>query len=209
MRDPHKFAMLKPRVMRFEPDWAHMDNCTLCENQDAAVRASRRLSLAIVRSGAAVLLADEAALSSWVDVVHELEVPRKQVTRYTDNRSCADNPGRPCAARSRPLGAGGFGMPGTVTFEDGRYRAWLGQARQHYFESNDGLTFYEPRVNGSKVGLRWAASPGGIGRWGELGQETSQERPVEQQTFTVMVDGDAAPEERYKASDPPASLPPP
>ena len=100
----------------------------------------------------------------------------------------------------------------------GRYRAWLGQSQQRYFESEDGLRFAEPPGSldeppGPRT-LRWAAQLGADGKltdarradkatydwWGQLGRGMTVERNVRQETFTVMRDDAAPPEERYKAA---------
>ena len=126
MRDPHKMSMLKPKVMRYEPDTSWTANCTACVHQRRAIDSARRW-VPRVAPGQPVLLLDGAALAAWEGVVHELTAPRKERASFPPSATL-----------------GGFGMPGTVLHEEGKYRAWLGQSQQRYFESADGLRFVEP-----------------------------------------------------------------
>ena len=88
LRDPRKLGMLKPVMMKYDPDTSHMDNCTVCNNQRGVRRASSRYKLPM-RHGAVHLLADEAALSFWRDVALVLEQPRKQPAYFlSTSRPC-------------------------------------------------------------------------------------------------------------------------
>ena len=190
LRDPQQMAMLKPQVMRYKPDTGHLANCTACANQQRAEAAAREW-VPRAAPGVPIVLMDGAALAAWEGVAHEMAPPRKRRASF------------PATAM-----AGGFGMPGSVLHEGGKYRAWLGQAQQLYFESADGHSFVEPPnarrdppVPGS---LRWGAQLGASERvaqkwWGEFGASMVRERPVRQETFTVMRDDAAPPSERYKA----------
>ena len=219
LRDPHKLAMLKPVPMMYKPDMGHLHNCTLCTNQEAARVAARRHQLRMV-SGAVHLLADDAALETWSCVVHELERPRKARVKFQQARAPdADAKGNAAPTRAHAMPRMGFGMPGTVLHEGGRFRAWLGQAIQRYAESTDGLVFDEPR--GVERGLRWveqiaqhpqATTAAGQHAervrinaakkyWGEHGDAMVLPRPVEHETFTVTADpGARDPSQRYKAA---------
>ena len=139
--------------MLYKPDLGHLYNCTLCSNQGAARLAARRHQLRVV-SGAVHLLADDAALETWSHVVHELERPRKARVRFQQPRApeapaasngAANNGAAPPLTRAHAMPRLGFGMPGTVLYEGGRFRAWLGQSIQRYAESTDGVEFDEPR----------------------------------------------------------------
>ena len=74
--------MLKPMPMRYTPDLSHLENCTLCANEQAVASAARRHRLRPVVSGQAHLLVDEAPLEAWSDVVLEQEPPRKARARF-------------------------------------------------------------------------------------------------------------------------------
>ena len=132
--------MLKPKPMMYEPDLSHLANCTSCSNQAEANEASRRHSLP-AHSGAVQLLADDAVLETWADVVHELEAPRKERVRFASyEQSVGGNRKRGRASatllRAHPHPRRGFGMPGTVLHEGGIFRAWLSQRTQQYLESH-------------------------------------------------------------------------
>ena len=154
-----------------------------------------------------IKLIDDAALDAWKDVVIELEGPRKNVATFGLSRS----PDAP-----KPLNhlkrwhfwpRGGFGMPGTVLHEDGKFRAWLGQSTQRYFESTDGLHFDQP-VNpqtGQIREVQWSPlSARGRSQMGEHGASFQSPREVAQDTFTLMRDDSmpdrSASSERYKAA---------
>eukprot|EP00966_Prymnesium_polylepis_P055261 1278008-Prymnesium_polylepis.1 len=66
---------------------------------------------------------DEAPLSTWAGVVLELEVPRKRRVGFVEPRHSAAEPPR----TSRVKYHFGTGLPGTVLYEGGRFRAWVDQ----------------------------------------------------------------------------------
>lgn len=229
LRDPRKMAMLKPKPMLFTPDLSHLQNCTSCINQAAAVAAARHHAL-LKTPGAPQLLVDDAPLATWADVVLELEVPRKTRVKFQQaKRHSARHRGRAGNARphapqgllrAHPVPRQGFGMPGTVLLDDnGKFRAWLGQSVQRYAESADGLIFDEPGA--VDRGLKWTPPtlPPRIQRlrgeaqrrraqeyylhFGELGYEmfNTKERALEQETFTVFKDAQSPhPAHRFKAA---------
>ena len=73
------------------------------------------------------------------------------------------HPSQPEVGRmAHPVPREGFGMPGTVLKENGKFRAWLGQSRTLYSESSDGLDFSTPRpllwapeANASLIRAAW------------------------------------------------------
>ena len=163
LRDPRKMAMLKPKPMLYDPDLSHLANCTVCINQDAARAAVRQHSLPTTPHAVHVLV-DDAPLALWSDnMVHELERPKKARVEFelaaaqppAHQRAAAASPRRkpPALRRAHDVPRSGFGMPGTVLHEGGRFRAWLGQSRQRYAESADGLVFDAP--GSLERGLRW------------------------------------------------------
>ena len=206
-RKPREMAMQKPMPMRYTPDITHVNNCTLCANQAAVYAATRSYSLNGT-SGSPHLLIDDAALDAWKDVVIELEGPRKNVATFGLSRS-PDAPPKPLnhLKRWHFWPRGGFGMPGTVLHEDGKFRAWLGQSTQRYFESTDGLHFDQP-VNpqtGQIREVQWSPlSARGRSQMGEHGASFQSPREVAQDTFTLMRDDSmpdrSASSERYKAA---------
>ena len=84
-------------------------------------------------------------------------------------------------------GVGRAGLPGTVLYENGTFRAWFDQTEQVYFESHDGLHFVERHdldKSGFAKPLIW----------------THSGRRVRRNTWTVATDPSAPLGEKYKAA---------
>ena len=191
LRDPHKLAMLKPLPLNYTADTSHLGSCTWCENAKAA-RAAVRAHAPRAVSGAPHLFIDEAELASWAGVVLEQERPAKARARFKASSSSLKSSRLPLY-RDHPMLRSGFGMPGTVLYEGGRFRAWLGQGSTRYCESYDGIHFDEP--GGKERGLQWLAQPPrGLRKqyWGELTDEMAKSREIGHETFTVYREDDVA-----------------
>ena len=215
--------MLKPRPMNYTPDLGHLATCTSCQNA-AAARYAARAYRPKMRSGAPHLLVDDAALDSWSGVVLELEAPRKGRALFKQPALRKTRRSPSVLYRDHPVPRVGFGMPGSVVYEGGRFRAWLGQASTKYCESEDGIHF--DSCAGLDRGLAWLPQPipysvlngkfGGqtesvrqrqqrylqkpTSYWGELGDDLLNRREIAQETFTVYKDETAHPAERYKSA---------
>ena len=199
LRDPPKLAAdlvarYKPAPTGFKPSFDHLTNCTVCDN-DRRWRASVRAAPLQQAPGAPQLLLDEAPLSDWASVVLELERPRKRRVGFVEASHTSAEPPR----ASRVKYHFGTGLPGTVLYEDGRFRAWVDQFRQTYHESTDGVRFF------AKEGaLEWLhplpadprAAAGGYRRAAKL----LGGRAVAQSTLTVTRDEAAPAAERYKSA---------
>ena len=187
-------ARYKPAPTGFKPSFDHLTNCTVCDN-DRRWRASVRAAPLQQAPGAPQLLLDEAPLSDWASVVLELERPRKRRVGFVEASHTSAEPPR----ASRVKYHFGTGLPGTVLYEDGRFRAWVDQFRQTYHESTDGVRFF------AKEGaLEWLhplpadprAAAGGYRRAAKL----LGGRAVAQSTLTVTRDEAAPAAERYKSA---------
>ena len=186
----------KPAPAGFAPNFEHLTNCTVCEN-DRRWRSSVHAAPLQLAPGSPQLLLDEAPLTDWDGVVLELETPRKRRVSFVDPTHSTAEPAR----SSRVKHHVGTGMPGTVLYEGGRFRAWVDQFQQTHHESQDGVRFQQ------KPGaLKWlpAAKPsaGAAGLDGNYRRAAKLlgRQPVAQSTFTLMRDDDAPAAERYKAA---------
>ena len=198
--------MHKPKPFRFEADLLSRHNGTA---QAMELNWWSTVQRASIELGRPMLLMDEAAISDWKNVVHEMEVPTKHAVRWQRGNGL---PLEPSASRRAEPGNGGFGVPGTLIWdaERRRWRAWLDQETPRHFESAEGVLFYEhgnltlrdPEKFLATSRFDAGLSANGRGR-AFIGPSDSRLdssfRPLLAQTFTVLHDVSAPPAERFKA----------
>jgi len=133
-----KFGPLKPD-MKPEPsgwvaDYSHMDRCTSCFEPE------HKRSIHLVPHGGGIGMPgqteivglDDHSIESWGALVRVLSQPSKKIT----DLAC---PGSRCRRGDKVHLENQFGMYGSVLYEAGNFRIWLGEGVPYYSSSSDGL----------------------------------------------------------------------
>lgn len=135
-----KFGPLKPDMKPEPPDWvadySHMDRCTSCfePKHKRSVHSLSHGGVGVGTPGRPEIVGlDDHALQSWHGLVRVLSRPSKKVT----DLAC---PGPRCRGGNKEhLEKNHFGMYGSVLYEAGNFRIWLGNGVPYYSSSSDGL----------------------------------------------------------------------
>ena len=126
----------KPPPPGWFADYTHLQHCTSCF-QEEHMRSVHTQELSDNRIAAPgryeVVGLDDHAIELWKNVSRVMEAPKKHVT----DLSC---PGPRCLGGDPEHGKKNhFGMYGSVIYEKGRFRIWLGEWVPYYSTSADGI----------------------------------------------------------------------
>ncbi|KAL3923189.1 MAG: hypothetical protein SGPRY_004303 [Prymnesium sp.] len=118
-------------------DTSHLNGCVSCFDEE--YRTGLHAKPLLISPGVAVLLLDDQAIEGVVNIVRLMETPSKRVT----DLRC---PGRCNKGGSQEhLKKNHFGMYGSVAYDKGKYRIWLGEWQPYYSESVEfGPEMYHP-----------------------------------------------------------------
>ncbi|KAL3907104.1 MAG: hypothetical protein SGPRY_010297 [Prymnesium sp.] len=107
-------------------DSSHPNGCVSCFEEE--YREGLHAKPLLVSPGVAVLLLDDQAIEGVVDIVRVMDAPSKRVTDLQCPGGCKEG-------EEEHLKKNHFGMSGSVAYEKGKYRMWVGELRPYYSES--------------------------------------------------------------------------